>query len=106
MLFRSGVNTDPATFTAGQVIYLSSSGDYTATVPVAPKHTVRLGEVVRAHATVGSIFVRIDNGYEIDELHNVLITSASNGDLLTYNSSSALWTNTKTFCPSNLAGVA
>jgi hypothetical protein len=91
----TGVNTDPATFTAGQVIYLSSSGDYTATTPVAPKHTVRLGEVIRAHATVGSIFIKIDNGYEIDELHNVLITSASTGDLLSYNSSSALWTNSK-----------
>lgn len=91
----TGVNTDPATFTAGQVIYLSSSGDYTATTPVAPKHTVRLGEVIRAHATVGSIFIKIDNGYEIDELHNVLITSASTGDLLVYNSGSGLWNNTK-----------
>jgi hypothetical protein len=91
----TGVNTDPATFTAGQVIYLSSSGDYTATTPVAPKHTVRLGEVVRAHASVGSIFVKIDNGYEIGELHDVLITTPSDGDLLTYNSSSALWTNGK-----------
>ncbi len=89
------VNTDPAIFTAGQVIYLSSSGDYTATTPVAPKHTVRIGEVVRAHATVGSIFIKIDNGYEIDELHNVLISSASQGDLLVYNSGSALWNNSK-----------
>jgi uncharacterized membrane protein len=91
----TGLNTNPATFTAGQVIYLSSSGDYTATQPVAPKHTVRLGEVIRAHATVGSVFVKIDNGYEIEELHNVLITSASTGDLLIYNSGSGLWNNTK-----------
>jgi len=91
----TNVNTNPAIFTAGQIIYLSSSGDYTPNVPVQPNHNVRIGEVVRAHASVGSIFINIDNGYEIDELHNVLITSASNGDLLTYNSSSALWTNTK-----------
>ena len=92
----AGVNTDPAIFTAGQVIYLSSSGDYTATTPVAPKHTVRIGEVIRAHATVGSIFIKVDNGYEIGELHDVLISSASQGDLLVYNSSSALWQNTRT----------
>lgn len=91
----SGVNTDPATYSEGQVVYLSSSGDYTNVTPVAPKHTVRLGQVIRAHATVGSIFIKIDNGYEIDELHNILITSASTGDILTYNSSSALWTNSK-----------
>lgn len=92
----TGLNTDPATFTAGQLVYLSSSGDYTATAPVAPKHSVRLGEVVRAHATVGSIFVRIDNGYEIDELHNVLISTPLDGDLLAYNATSSVWQNTKT----------
>jgi hypothetical protein len=91
----TGVNTDPATFTAGQVIYLSSSGNYTATTPVAPKHTVRLGEVVRAHASVGSIFVKIDNGYEIGELHDVLLNSVANADLLVYNSGSGLWQNNK-----------
>lgn len=92
----TGVNTDPAIYSEGQVVYLSSSGDYTNVTPIAPNHTVRLGQVIRAHAVVGSIYIKIDNGYEIDELHNVLITSASTGDLLTYNSSSTLWTNTKT----------
>lgn len=91
----TGVNTNPATYSEGQVVYLSSSGDYTNTTPIAPNHTVRLGQVLRAHATVGSIYIKIDNGYELDELHNILITSPSSGDLLTYNSSSALWTNTK-----------
>ncbi len=89
------VNTDPAIYSEGQVVYLSSSGDYTNVTPIAPNHTVRLGQVLRAHAVVGSIYIKIDNGYEIDELHNVLITSASAGDLLVYNSSSALWQNNK-----------
>jgi len=89
------VNTDPATFTAGQVIYLSSSGDYTATTPVAPKHTVRIGEVVRAHAVVGSIFIKIDNGYELDELHNVYISGPSEGDLLVYDNTNQYWKNNK-----------
>jgi hypothetical protein len=91
----TGINTDPATFTVGQVVYLSSSGDYTATTPIAPKHTVRLGEVIRAHATVGSIFVKIDNGYEIDELHNVYISGTSEGDLLVYDNNNQYWRNTK-----------
>jgi hypothetical protein len=45
---------------------------------------------------MGSIEVRIQNGYELDELHNVLITSAANGDILVYDSTTQLWKNTKT----------
>jgi len=54
-----------------------------------------MGYVVRAHATVGSIFVKVDNGYEIDELHNILIDTGSltYGDLLMRSGS--IWTNSK-----------
>jgi hypothetical protein len=45
------------------------------------------------HATVGSIYVKIDNGYELGELHNVLTNGATNGDLLAYSGS--VWTHTK-----------
>jgi hypothetical protein len=60
---------------------------------VAPKHTVILGYVERVHATVGSIYVKIDNGYELEELHNVLTPSPIGGDLLAYSGS--LWVNSK-----------
>jgi hypothetical protein len=80
--------------TAGGLVYLSSSaGLYTQTPPQAPLHSVRLGYVERVHATVGSIYVKIDNGYEIDELHDVLVTNPTNGDLLVRSGS--LWLNTK-----------
>lgn len=89
-----GVNTN--TFSAGQTLYLSSSGDYTNIKPVAPKHIVRIGEVVRVgNSDVGSVFINVQNGYELDELHDVLITSASNGDLVTWDSENSLWKNTK-----------
>lgn len=79
---------------AGQLIYLSSSaGEYTQTPPASPLHTVRLGFVERVHASAGSIYVKIDNGYELDELHDVLITNASIGDLITRSGS--LWINSK-----------
>lgn len=80
---------------AGQLIYLSSSaGEYTQTPPTSPLHTVRLGFVERVHASAGSIYVKIDNGYELDELHDVLITNALSGDLITRSGS--LWINSKT----------
>lgn len=79
--------------TGGSLLYLSSSGQYTQTKTVAPQHTVILGYVERVHATVGSIYVKIDNGYELGELHNVLTNGVTNGDLLAYSGS--IWTHTK-----------
>lgn len=77
----------------GALLYLSSSGQYSPTKPVAPQHTVILGYVERLHATVGSIYVKIDNGYELGELHNVLTNGVTNGDLLAYSGS--VWTHSK-----------
>lgn len=81
--------------TAGAIIYLSPTvaGAYTTTKPVAPQHTVTLGYVERVHATVGSIYVKVDNGYELDELHNVLITSPTSGQTLIYDASVGVWKN-------------
>lgn len=89
-----GVNTTG--FTAGQTLFLSSSGDYTNVMPVAPRHTVRLGEVITVgNSSTGVVFININNGYELDELHNVSASVAVNGDLLAYDSSSSIWKNTK-----------
>jgi hypothetical protein len=80
---------------AGSSLYLSSSGQYTTVKPQAPLHDVRLGKVIYqgASANNGIIYVDIQNGYEIDELHDVRIVNASDGDLLTRSGS--LWINTK-----------
>jgi len=81
-------------YTAGQTLYLgSTAGTFTATKPVAPNHMVYVGVVVRANAGNGIIYVRCQNGYELDEIHDVLITSPTTGDILMRNGSS-LWINT------------
>lgn len=79
--------------TAGDTVYLSPTiaGTYTTTKPSGPNHTVVLGFVQRVHAAAGSIFVKVNNGYEIDELHNVSAQSPSNGNILIYNSASGVW---------------
>lgn len=84
---------DTSNFISGQLIYLGATGSIIGTAPVAPLHAVRLGEVIREQQNNGSIYVRIDNGYEIEELHDVRILSASNGDLLLRSGS--LWINSK-----------
>ena len=94
----TGVNTDPAHggiagATEGSTLYLSPTtpGGLTTTKPSAPNHMVVIGTVVRVHQNEGVIEVRIQNGYELDELHNVAISGATNGQFLQYNSSSQLW---------------
>jgi hypothetical protein len=82
-------------YTAGATVYLSPTtpGGWTTTRPSAPNHTVILGFIERVSATVGSIYIKVDNGYELDELHNVKITSVANNDLLQYDSTGPFWKN-------------
>lgn len=89
-----GLNT--GSYTAGNSLYLgSTSGSLTNTKPYAPNHLVYIGTVERANNGAGQIYVRVQNGYELDEIHNVdLITNApKNNDVLVYDSSTSLWKN-------------
>lgn len=94
-----GINTTGSlqgeTWVDGDMLYLSPTvaGRITNIKPIAPFHTVVIGVCVHAHATQGSIFVKVDNGYELNELHNVLISEVLNNDLLVYESSSSIWKN-------------
>lgn len=84
---------DTSAYTDGQQLYLSptTAGTYTATKPYAPDHIVYVAVVEHAHPTQGKLFVKVQNGYELDELHNVSAQSPSNGQTIVYNSSTSLW---------------
>ncbi len=83
------------TLAAGDILYLSpdDAGYVTNVKPVAPDHIVYVGFVVETSPTDGKIVYRVQNGYELDEIHDVLITSPANNDVLTYETSSGLWKN-------------
>jgi hypothetical protein len=83
------------TWVDGDILYLSptTAGRITKVKPSAPNHLVVIGYVIHAHATQGSIFVKVDNGYELDELHNVKIDTPLNNQSLVYNSSLDVWEN-------------
>jgi hypothetical protein len=87
------------TWADGDSLYLSGTtfGAITNVKPTAPIHEVRIGYVEYAHAINGKIYVKIDNGYELDELHNVSINplTLANRDVLVYESATQLWKNTK-----------
>ena len=79
-------------FTAGDTLYLgATAGTTTATKPVAPNHLVYVGVVERANPGNGQLYVRVQNGYELNELHDVLITSPGAGAVLSYDATAGLW---------------
>ncbi len=87
----SNINT--SAYTDGEQLYLSptTAGTLTATKPYAPQHLVYMAVVEHAHPTQGKLFVKVQNGYEMDELHNVSAQSPANNDGLFYNTSTSLW---------------
>lgn len=82
------------TWNDGDTLYLSpfTPGVLTNIKPTAPQHTVIVGFVVYSHINNGKIYVKVDNGYELNELHNVQITGTTKGgSLLEYNTSTSVW---------------
>ena len=98
----TGVNTDQFNPTAptgdvnGTILYLSPTtpGGVTTTKPSAPNHMVSIGTIVRTHQNQGVVEVRVQNGFELQELHNVAINGVTDGQFLQYNSGSGLWVPT------------
>lgn len=95
-----GINTTGSlqgeTWADGDVLYLSptTAGRITNVKPTgATGHIVIIGYVEYAHAINGKIYVKVMNGWELDELHNVNISSPTNNQILAYTSSTQLWEN-------------
>lgn len=86
---------DTSAYTEGVQLYLSgvTAGTYTSTKTLAPTHLVYIGKVTRSHPTLGQIEVGIQNGYELEEIHDVAITSVADKQLLSYDLATDLWKN-------------
>lgn len=90
-----GLNTNAA-ISEGDPIWLSPSVSGgvlygVANKPHAPNHLVFLGYVIRKQINNGKIYVKVQNGFELEELHNVAALNPSNGDTIVYSSDSGLW---------------
>jgi hypothetical protein len=89
-------NINTSAFLAGATLYLSPTvaGGYTTTKPTAPNHLVAIGFVIRSHPTQGEIEVKVINGFELNELHDVAISASPvTGQSIYYDSVTDLWTN-------------
>lgn len=84
-----------STWADGDPVYLgTTAGSITNVKQYAPNHLVYLGFVTTAsNGSAGRWYVRIQNGYELDELHNVQAQTPSLKDTLWYDNtvSPAQW---------------
>ena len=91
-----GLNT--AGQTAGDPVWLGVNGALIyglANKPYAPAHLVFIGIVTKISAGNGEIFVKIQNGFELKEIHDVdlISNSPTNNQGLIYESATSLWKN-------------
>lgn len=92
-------NFNTGSFSDGDIVYLSpvSAGELTVTKPIAPQHLVQVGYVVKGGSVgAGSLYIKVQNGYELGELHDVKTsssTSLATGEVLAWNAGASVWTN-------------
>lgn len=86
-------NINTNNLTEGGLVWLSkdTAGAMTAVRPTAPNHGVEIGFCIRKHATQGVVFVTVQNGYELNELHDVYAPSPSNNQGLLWKSANSRW---------------
>ena len=84
----NGLNTNA--FTEGTSLWLGDDGNLLQAPPVTPKHAVFIG-YLEIKGNNSTIIVDVQNGFELGELHDVLISSPVDNEVLTYES--GLWKN-------------
>jgi hypothetical protein len=89
------VSLDTSDFVDGDALWLSAGtpGTITTARPSAPNHAVFLGYCIYAHPSAGVIYVNVQNGHELEELHDVLITAAAAGQMIRRRADNLVWEN-------------
>ena len=88
-------NVDTSAANAGDSVWLGNApGSYTfANPPAKPSNSVYLGVVTKANVSTGEILVKVQNGYELNELHDVDAGSPADGQALIWQASTSQWVN-------------
>lgn len=86
---------DTSTAVAGDPVWLGTGGNLIYGLlnkPYAPAHLVFIGVVTRVQQNNGEIFVKVQNGFELKEIHDVQITTTpADNTVLSYETSSSLY---------------
>ena len=92
----AGLNTGSTV--AGAPVWLGTNGNLIYGLvgkPYAPAHLVFVGVVTRANNNNGEIFVKVQNGFELNEIHDVDLKSIlpTDGQVLQFEGATGLWRN-------------
>lgn len=94
-----GIQTNGAnygeTWVDGDVLYCSAvtPGYLTKVLPTAPSLKVPIAIVIHAHPSNGTLFVRPSHFPDLAQINDVQLSSPTNGQVLTYNSTLSRWEN-------------
>jgi len=80
----------------GKALWLGASGKLLKAIPTGDaQHSVFVGylESWQGNGSNCSIYVKVQNGYELGELHDVRLASKVNGDVLVWDSARGVWKN-------------
>lgn len=81
-------------YNEGDVLWLDSlDGQFTKVKPQAPYHGVFIGIVERANNGNGLAYIKPQNGYELNEIHDVKITTPLNNQIIAYSDTQSIWKN-------------
>jgi hypothetical protein len=89
---------DTGSTVAGAPVWLGTNGNLIYGLvgkPFAPAHLVFIGIVTRANNSNGEIFVKVQNGFELNEIHDVDLKSIlpTDGQVLQFDGATGLWRN-------------
>jgi len=87
-----GIDTSAAI--DGDPMWLGPTGEIIYGInnkPFGANHLVYLGVVLRSQKNNGKVYVKVQNGFEIDELHEVYARNPEDKDTLLYNQASGYW---------------
>jgi len=91
----SSIAVGDETWAVGDILYVhpTVAGKLTN---VKPQHEITVAIIITRHQSVGVLFVRPSSGGHLEDIHDILINTGSltNGQVLSYNSTSGLWVNT------------
>jgi hypothetical protein len=100
----SSIAVGDETWAAGDILYVhpTVAGKLTN---VKPEHAITVAIIITRHQSVGVLFVRPSSGGHLEDIHDILINTGSltNGQVLSYNSTSGLWENTNQINTSSFA---
>ena len=85
---------DTSTAQANDPVWLGPNGTLIFGLlnkPVAPAHLVFIGVVTRSQQNNGEIFVKVQNGFELSELHDYVQNGVQDNYVISYEASTSLY---------------